>query len=80
VSYEFDRVVLWRGHNTFWWQHDSGCSCPVPFEKFKGLPDLCSGSNFADLEAFLRDIESYHQWPLTRVLDFLSQARKAMTP
>lgn len=33
-SYEFDMLVIWRklDDNTLWWDTDSGCSCPVPFD------------------------------------------------
>jgi hypothetical protein len=33
-SYEFDMFVIWKklDDNTLWYDTDSGCSCPVPFE------------------------------------------------
>lgn len=33
-SYEFDMFVIWRklDDNTLWWDTDSGCSCPSPFD------------------------------------------------
>lgn len=33
-SYEFDMFVVWRklDDNTLWWDTDSGCSCPSPFD------------------------------------------------
>lgn len=33
-SYEFDMIAIWEklDDNTIWWDTDSGCSCPVPFE------------------------------------------------
>jgi hypothetical protein len=33
-DYEFDMFVIWRklDDNTLWWDTDSGCSCPCPFD------------------------------------------------
>lgn len=33
-SYEFDMFVVWKklDDNTLWWDTDSGCSCPSPFD------------------------------------------------
>lgn len=33
-SYEYDMFVIWRklDDNTLWWDSDSGCSCPTPFD------------------------------------------------
>ena len=33
-SYEFDMFVVWKklDGNTLWWDTDSGCSCPCPFD------------------------------------------------
>ncbi len=33
-SYEFDMLVIWKriSDNTLWWDQDSGCSCPIPFD------------------------------------------------
>lgn len=50
-SYEFDLVVVWY-HPTsksFYYSHDAGCSCPIPFEWVKGLTDLTRMSKIRDL-------------------------------
>lgn len=41
-SYEFDMIVIWRklDDNTMWWDVDSGCSCPVPFDDGDDRHDL----------------------------------------
>lgn len=33
-DYEFDMLVVWEklDDNTIWWDTDSGCSCPSPFD------------------------------------------------
>lgn len=41
-DYSFDTVVVWRHPESglFYWAHDSGCSCPTPFEDYRTLEDL----------------------------------------
>ena len=41
-SYEFDTVVVWKSltEEKYFWAHDSGCSCPMPFENFNSVEDL----------------------------------------
>lgn len=41
-SYEFDMFVIWRklDDNTLWWDTDSGCSCPTPFDPHEDRHDL----------------------------------------
>ena len=40
-SYEFDMTVVWQHEDgTIYWDHDSGCSCPTPFENVRGISDL----------------------------------------
>ena len=32
-SYEFDIFCIWEDNNhNLWWDSDSGCSCPTPFD------------------------------------------------
>lgn len=40
-SYSFDTRVVWKAQNgKLYTAHDSGCSCPTPFEYFHKLGDL----------------------------------------
>lgn len=41
-SYEFDMLIVWKklDENTLWWDSDSGCSCPVPFDNDEDRHDL----------------------------------------
>lgn len=40
-DYDFDMIVVWRHEDgTIYWAHDSGCSCPSPFEDYCSLSDL----------------------------------------
>lgn len=53
-SYEFDKVVVWRtndGRNLI--GHDSGCSCPIPFENHR-VEDLTEVKTLADVADFAR--------------------------
>lgn len=38
----FDTTVVWRHKETgkLYWAHDSGCSCPTPFECYTSIRDL----------------------------------------
>jgi hypothetical protein len=42
LSYEFNQLVLWKeiSTNVLYWAHDSGCSCPTPFEDYANVKDL----------------------------------------
>jgi hypothetical protein len=47
LSYEFNMLVVWgsvggeaSGGGKMWWEQDSGCSCPAPFEECHGVQDL----------------------------------------
>ena len=46
-SYEFDMFVIWKragvDDGMRWWETDSGCSCPTPFEGYD-LTDLNYGT------------------------------------
>lgn len=40
-NYDFDMTVVWKSkRGQYWVGSDSGCSCPSPFEDFKGVEDL----------------------------------------
>lgn len=43
-SYEFNMFVIWKkiDDNTLWWDVDSGCSCPSPFDNGDHGHDLKS--------------------------------------
>lgn len=42
LSYEFDMFVVWKDKKTgrLYYQMDSGCSCPAPFEDFHSKEEL----------------------------------------
>lgn len=41
-SYEYDMLVIWKKNDdgTIWWDTDSGCSCPSPFDNADNGHDL----------------------------------------
>lgn len=55
-AYEFDEIVVWRDAETgrMYVGHDSGCSCPVPFDHI-GRNDLTAVSSPADIDRFVRE-------------------------
>jgi hypothetical protein len=48
ASYQFDLTVVWRRKldGQLFYADDSGCSCPSPFEDFKGVNHLTAASMF----------------------------------
>lgn len=60
-SYEFDTFVVFQeveGDRRFFWAHDSGCSCPTPFEDLAGIGDLTRLLTVRELREAIRN-----QWP-----------------
>lgn len=54
-SYEFDTLVLWRSEQgTVYYAHDSGCSCPTPFDGYTALTDLDVLPTIKALDDFYR--------------------------
>lgn len=53
--WSFDTFVVWRhSDGRLFYGHDSGCSCPSPFEDMT-LDDLTEFSNPLDLYSVIRD-------------------------
>jgi hypothetical protein len=52
--YEFDTTLIFEKEDgSLWWAHDSGCSCPVPFEDV-GADDLAP-YRYDEMVAHLRE-------------------------
>lgn len=52
--YSFDTFVMWKHEDgPLYWAHDSGCSCPSPFEDYTSLDDALLYNYYA-IEEFLR--------------------------
>lgn len=58
-NYSFDFGVVWKTkNNKFYYGHDSGCSCPTPFED-EGIDDLEGPFDKAEIIAFLTELQPY---------------------
>lgn len=72
-AYEFDTSILWQHANgTFWYAHDSGCSCPTPFEGYDFNEGLEQVRNLDHLEDLLKN-QHYN----VRLADVIDMRRKA---
>lgn len=62
-SYEFNTIVVFRSDDgRFLVGHDSGCSCPSPFESH-GVRNLTEVKTLADVAAFAREQwDGYYTW------------------
>lgn len=56
-SYEFDLFVIWKklDDNTLWWDTDSGCSCPSPFDDHGHDLNLITEDTFYNFEEALKN-------------------------
>lgn len=74
-SYEFDMFVIWKklDDETLWWDADSGCSCPSPFDNYDHGHDLkpVTINNFKEFDKIL----SEH--PNISAPDYQNMRRKA---
>lgn len=72
-SYEFNMIVVWRTDDgRFLVGHDSGCSCPSPFESH-GVRDLTEVESLADVADFARvRWEGYYSWSGRTVEDHVA--------
>lgn len=67
ASYTFDTVIVVQDEETgkLYAAHDSGCSCPTPFEDVHGLADLTEIRSVADIQQFVKvNDDSYKDWSL----------------
>jgi hypothetical protein len=76
-DYSFDTLVVWRHTKTdeLYWARDSGCSCPTPFEDFRGLADLTKITSVT-MDDFTREVKECYKQDDARAL--LRKVRKAM--
>lgn len=59
-NYSFNMLVVWRDERgQFWVGHDSGCSCPAPFESIEDVNELDGphdkGSLYARVDYLITD-------------------------
>jgi len=76
-GYDFDTALLFKHENgSFWYAHDSGCSCPTPFAGFTFGDGLRRLNTLDDLEDALRS-DGPDNLGVADGLDMLRAAREA---
>lgn len=57
LSYEYNKVILCQDQETgiLYAAHDSGCSCPTPFERVYGLDEMRELRSAEDFVKFLQE-------------------------
>jgi hypothetical protein len=63
LCYEFDTLVIWidTATNDLYAARDSGCSCPTPFEDYRGTGDLTPVRSWDDVEGLIgNQSPNYH--------------------
>lgn len=60
LGYEFNDWILWRhiGSGEYYCASDSGCSCPMPFERYTSLSSLTRCATLADA---LREFDAWNK-------------------
>lgn len=60
LSWEFDEYLVWADlDGRLYYGHDSGCSCPTPFEDFKTTADM-QALTWHNWDQFLSEIEGWY--------------------
>lgn len=69
-SYQFDIFCIWKkdDDNTLWWETDSGCSCPTPFEWVKDLNPI-TADTFYNFEEALKNHRDISKEDFNRIKD-----------
>mgnify|MGYP000313948108 CR=1 FL=1 len=61
MSYSFNLICVWQHlDGNLYWAHDSGCSCPSPFEDFSSVGELALLDHFT-FDAFSRFLKDEWQ-------------------
>lgn len=75
LSYEFNYFVIFKHTDgRLFYAHDSGCSCPAPFEDFKGISELTpiTLDTFDRFETELRNWRPVNM-PVNEVIGMISK-------
>lgn len=77
--YQFDITLLLRDHASgrFYVVHDSGCSCPSPFEDVTDMSDLTLVRTEQEVGDFIKSKMS-SSIPASDVLDFMRKVRDVL--
>lgn len=87
ANYSFDTVLVVRDtqgtlSGPFYAAHDSGCSCPTPFEDLREIGDFTPIRCVEDLKRFVESHESStyrDKWPRTQRATFYRKVDAALT-
>lgn len=77
-AYEYDMVVVWyhQATNKYYWDSESGCSCPTPFET-KNMQNISqlTQQNFDELKNAIKNSCRSEYCP-EKVQNFLTKVRQ----
>jgi len=81
--YQYDTVIVVRqdASGKLFAAHDSGCSCPTPFEEVRSLDKLTPIRSVADVQAFVKahgGDERYKGWTAENVMAFYGKVQEAL--
>lgn len=72
-SYEFDIFSIWKKleDNTLWWDTDSGCSCPSPFDNSDHGHELkqVNEETWYNFNEALKNHSGISQYDIDRILN-----------
>ena len=78
-DYQFDLLCLWVDEDgVLYMAHDSGCSCPCPFENHS-LEDLIVVSSVEDIVEVVNDYSYAHAYNPYDAHDFVLSARSYLS-
>ena len=78
-NYEFDLRVVWQDKTgAFYTARDSGCSCPIPFEDYHGLPSLDRLDMPALIEEVRKGGNEWRQVTPGKAMDFIAAVERAI--
>lgn len=82
MSYEFDIMVCFQCVKTgsLWLAHDSGCSCPIPFEDVKSFASFSPLREERAIERFVDQYtkSDYVEYKPAEVAEFRRKCRAAL--
>ena len=82
LSYEYETLIVLKHVESgkFYWAHDSGCSCPTPFEDYGKLEDLTAltQQTFADFESEVKDFGYEPELMVAEKQDIVRKVKAAL--
>lgn len=78
-AYEFTLVVVWRdADGNLWGAHDSGCSCPTPFEDHAWPTDFTEIRSRRDVETLIEQANEGYRAAAQPATEFLCKVDEAL--